>query len=738
MRKRALTTIFFLLWTLPLMAEGEMERWMDHQDYTKALFSSLFIFIGLIIGVMALVYNYRHQDGPKGKFLTYAWKNPLVKITLVTSSVIVMVTLSFSNPDLSIPENRIRVAELRGRPYMASSAYQQLINDDPGNPAWHVQYLMTLYQQDDWDPGHGGYKIPMAPVHPVERYEQMITQNRGRMQNIGKLGVGICKYYQVNTEDAFELLMEVSERKLPYLHLFIGRCYSRFGMSEKAIIHYEKELRIAPDRSLAVNLLGYEYKRNGRMDDLKALINDPATGPYAAKIYSRFVYTKEARLFPYFKTVLKQWVNGTNLTGLIGALAGMLVWMYFLRQVAVFRRHHWVAQIGMVLLGGIFTFTAIPFYDYLDFELGFDLNGELGHDFLYSIFGIGIIEESVKIIPFLLVLRYSNAIRVPLDYIIFASLSALGFAFIENLRYFDEGNLTIIHSRILTASVFHMFASSTIAFGLVLAKYRYGTFWKLGPKGTRVAFFVVFFLLAALLHGFYDFWLLNPVAGKFIFLTFSLFIYATFQYASYINNCLNHSPLFRGSIAPNTGRIAGNLLTGLIAILLFEYISQGILFGGRNANYALFRSLGMGGFLMFFVVLNLTYIDVVQGEWFGIRFWNFGNRLNFNRAIGKKITLVPAKKGSIMSPILPLNGEIIARVKLVTDNRYFLLRLDKRIQMSGNHLEYLLVKSKDRNAVIEPGYQMEVAVIIFKNREALLKKRKERKDFKLLDYAVVK
>lgn len=738
MRKKTLTTIFFLSLTLPLMAEGEVEAWMERQDYTKALLSLLFVFIGLIIGVMALVYNYRQQENKKGSFIRYAWGNPLVKLTVGTLSVIAIVTISFSNPDLTIPENRIRVAELRGRPYMASPAFEKKIAQDPENANHHVHFIMTVYQQDEWDPGHGGYNLPFAEKDPREHYQDVIDQNRGRMKDIGRLCLAICKYYQGETEEAFERLMLVREKRLPYLNLFIGRCYSRFQMSEKAITHYKRELEIEPSRAFAVTLLGFEYQRNDQLDNLKNLISDPATADLCPKIYSRFVYTKEARLGPYFKTVLEQWANGTTYTGLFGALAGVLVWFFFLRQVAVFKRNHWTTHSGMVLLGGIFTFAAIPFYDYLDFELGFDLNGEMGHDFLYSVFGIGIIEEMVKIIPFLIILRYTKAIRVPLDYVIFASLSALGFAFIENLRYFDDGNLSIIHSRILTASVFHMFASSTIAFGLVLAKFRYGSIWKLGSIGTQIVFFVAFFFLAALLHGFYDFWLLSPEAGKFIFLTFSLFIYATFQYASYLNNCLNHSPLFRGSVILDTSRIATRLLTGLILILLFEYIGQGILFGGKNANYALFRSLGMGGFLMFFVVLNLTYIDVVQGEWFGIRFWNFGNRLNFNRAIGKSVTLAPARKGSIMSQILPLQGEIIARVKLATDNRYFLLRLSKDIQLAGNRLEYLLIKSKDRNSVIEPGYEMEVAVIVFKDREALLKKKKERKDFKLLDYAVVK
>ena len=738
MRKRTLTTIILLLWTLPLFAEGEVEAWMERQDYTKALFSGLFLLIGLIIGVMALVFNYKHHADKRHSFIGYAIRRPMVQIALATFAIIAFVTISFSNPDLSVPENRIRIAQQQGRPYVATPAFQKLIRQDPQNANYHVQYLMTLYQQDDWDPGHGGYDIPFSEEDPREKYGNMIEENSGLMRDIGRLGLAICKYYQGDTEEAFERFMLVRNRDLPYLNLFKGRCYSRFQMSDKAIHHYQEELRIVPDRELAVIFLGYEYQRNEQLGNLKALISDPQTGPLCPKVYSRYLYTKEAKLGPYFKTVLRQWSEGTTLTGLLGALAGLLVWLFFLRQVSVFKRNHWTAHLGMVILGAIFTFVSIPFYDYLDFELGFDLSGNLGQDFLYSIFGIGIIEEAVKIIPFLLILKYTKAIRVPLDYIVFASLSALGFAFIENLRYFDEGSLAIIHSRILTASVFHMFASSTVAFGLVLAKYRYGTIGKLGSKGTQVVFFAGFFFLAAFLHGFYDFWLLSPEAGKFIFLTFSLFIYATFQYASYINNCLNHSPLFRGTVVLDTNKIAIQLLAGLMAILLFEYIGQGVLFGGKIANYALFRSLGMGGFIMFFVVLNLTYIDVVQGEWFGIRFWNFGNRLNFNRAIGKRITLTQARKGSIMSQILPLQGEIIARVKLVTDNRYFLLRLTKAIPLSDQQLEYVLIKSKDRNAVIEPGYQMEVAVIVFKDREALLKKKKERRDFKLLDYAVVK
>ncbi len=194
MPRTILTTIFFLLGTVSLYAEGAVEAWMERQDYTKALFSSLFLVIGLIIGVMALIYNYRHHSGKKDSFWVYALKKPLVQLTLGTIGIIAVVTLSFSNPDLSIPENRIRIAKQQGRPYLASSAYQQLIQEDPNNANYHVQYLMTLYQQDDWDPGHGGYKIAFSEVEPKEFYGYMAREQYGGQTNIANLALGVCNY----------------------------------------------------------------------------------------------------------------------------------------------------------------------------------------------------------------------------------------------------------------------------------------------------------------------------------------------------------------------------------------------------------------------------------------------------------------------------------------------------------------------------------------------------------------
>lgn len=739
MRKQTLIFLLFTLIALPLLAVGDLERWMERQDYTKAIFSVVVILLGVVIGAMALRYNYRNQYRGKKKFLAYAWSNHLVKLALVTLGAVLIITTVFKSPDMAVPSERIRVARMQKRSFLATHAYQQLLKTSPDSIALHVQYIMTTFAQDDWNPGGGGWQDPLADVHPRVTYNDLERDPSPRLQKIGTFGLAICDYYQGHTADAFESLMRMKREAFPYLNLFIGRCYSRFGEMEKAISYYEGELVMnGGAERLAVEHLAFEYRRLEDLSRLESLINDPEYGDYCPSVYARYLHTKEANLLPYFSTVLGEWVASINLIGLLGALGGLFVWFFFLRQVSVFRRNHWTSYAGIVLAGAIFTFASMPFYDFLDFELGFDLTGEMGHDFLYSIFGIGMVEEMVKIVPFLLVWRFTKAISSPLDFIVYASLSALGFAFIENLKYFDEGSISIMYSRILTASVFHMFATSTVAYGLVLARYRYKTVFNLSPVFTQILFFIGFFFLAAFLHGFYDFWLLNKAAGSFVFLTFILFIYATFQYAAYFNNCLNQSSLFRGHISLNTHRLAAQLLIGLMVVLLFEYVSMGVLYGGKQANHELLGSLGMGGFLMFFVVLNLTYIDVVQGEWFFLRFWNFGNRANYNKALGQHVELETARQGSILSNHLPLKGQIIARIRLQANNRYFLVRLSAPLEVSDRKLEYLIIKSKESGVVIEPGYGMEVAVIIFRDQQALLNQKKNRKDFKLLDYAVVK
>ena len=59
----------------------------------------------------------------------------------------------------------------------------------------------------------------------------------------------------------------------------------------------------------------------------------------------------------------------------------------------------------------------------------------LGGLFAYAVLAIGPVEETAKLIPFLLVVLRFRAFDEPLDGIIYASFIALGYATMENLHY---------------------------------------------------------------------------------------------------------------------------------------------------------------------------------------------------------------------------------------------------------------------------------------------------------------
>lgn len=727
MRKISLLVVL-LIASAGLLKATLYEDWVS---YSQNIFSVVVVALTIGIGLLALRFNYKTYYRGNAPFWKYAWDHSLVKLTVFTFLLVITCTLLFPRVELNNPYEKVAYGKYRNLPRLSAEGYKELTKRFPFVMEYHYEYVIASYEQDSW--GTDNTMVRLASPddeRPYDYYTHLLIKSDSReKRDVALLGLAMCNYFERLMPLAETELQMIETRDMPFRHFFMGRLQSQYGRSDSAIFHFQRELELGISPAFVVPFMAAEYRRSDQVQGIADLVANPEMEAVLPLYYERYLYTKRSELGPYVTAVLSEWWNGLAPIGFLGALGGLLVWFLFLRKVDIFKRTAWAPQAAMVFLGGLSAFSALPFYDFLEFELNFGLTGELASDFLYCIVGIGFIEELVKIVPFLIVLRFSNAIRGPLDYIIYASLSGLGFAFVENLLYFDPSNISIIHGRVLITTVFHMFATSTIAFGLVLGKYRYGKYQGL--------FLVVSFLIAAIFHGFYDFWLINRSVGGFYFFAYVIFIVATFFYASYINNSLNNSAVFRGRVILDMNRLASYLLIALMVVLLFEYMCLNFVYGVQIGNIALFRSLGMGSFLMFFVVLNLSYIDVVQGEWFSLRLWNFGSRQNFNKAIGQRLTLKPARKGSVLSGHLPVKGEIIARLKLQQDNRYFLFEFDQPLKLGTHELEYVLIRSREKNAVIEPGFKMEVAVVIFRGREALLKNEKERRDFKLLDYAVV-
>lgn len=124
---------------------------------------------------------------------------------------------------------------------------------------------------------------------------------------------------------------------------------------------------------------------------------------------------------------------------------------------------------------------------------------------VYSLLAIGPIEEFAKLLPFILVVVRFKAFDEPLDGIVYASFIALGYAAAENVQYLDFLTPLEAAARGFASPVVHILFASIWA-------HRTTQAW-LQNKPIALPM-TSGFLLAALLHGSYDFLvLLNPVAA---------------------------------------------------------------------------------------------------------------------------------------------------------------------------------------------------------------------------------
>jgi len=133
--------------------------------------------------------------------------------------------------------------------------------------------------------------------------------------------------------------------------------------------------------------------------------------------------------------------------------------------------------------------------------MAFTTTGDVIYVFLNAVVGVGLIEEYSKWI----FLRYNlfrrNAFNEPLDGIIYSLMIAMGFAAFENVMYVYQGGIQVALMRAFTAVPAHA------AFGIIMGYYAGKAKFSFGRR--RSSLLTLGLLYAALLHGLYDFFLLQ-------------------------------------------------------------------------------------------------------------------------------------------------------------------------------------------------------------------------------------
>lgn len=638
-------------------------------------------------------------------------------------------------PQFSSVQEEINHAEQTGNHLKISQVYEELVRSDSMNIDWHYHYLNKQFDKAMLSKSMMRQKLDYLVLF----YESLTEKKETKMKDIGHFSLGLIFFKREKYDDCLAQWSQISNQDIKYLNNYYGLMYLN-AEDKKAEDYFRRELAWGGDKEGAYRNLAYLYNVNKQDEKLKALFEEPEAEQYIPLKIKRQMHLREGNMLNYFKVLYKRFHAAFQFIGIAGAFLVSFIWMLYLRRIDFTSKSKKPYRIISVwLFSMLFAFLTTLLSDTNKYIIGYSLKGDFINDFMYSVLGIGAIEELMKIIPFLIVLSITKWIKEPIDYIHYACVCALGFAFMENMLYFTDDGIKYLQGRALTATFSHMFDSSIIAYSLVLAKFT--------PKKNKVLYFIGGFALAAFTHGFYDFWLIYPTQKIFNIFTLLFLLASMFMWMSMINNCLNNSSWIEKTYHYNQKKVFSYLLVSLSLLFVFEYVAISIKFGPDFAQLYTVKGMSSGLFLLLFITFSLSKLDHVKHYWAPIKFWDWQTVLNvpslkpqfFNlqEIIGQKVHLDAFRKSSTIYPHMPVTGKIVSRELISWEKDWYLIELDNPIILGWRTYTHLLVKNRKANEVMFKYAKQVVYVRLISDIESLEKKLKRKMEYPLIDFAVL-
>lgn len=424
------------------------------------------------------------------------------------------------------------------------------------------------------------------------------------------------------------------------------------------------------------------------------------------------------------------------------------IWIDYYRLIDIYDSEKLKYIISTFILGALSVFIVFGVHKYLFPYFAFELNGNFLNDFLYCIFKIGLLEEISKLIPFVIIyFLFKKEFNEPIDFLAFICFSALGFSFFENTLYFKNDGATLIKARSILSTVSHMFDTSLIAYGIILVKYK--------NKKPAILILFLFIFLAALSHGFYDFWLMYKGTEGFGFLITIIYFFITISiFATILNNALNNSSHFSYKKVINPSKVSARLFAYYGIIFLIQCI---FLTYAKNFEYALrdmFSSIRFVGFIIAVSVIRLSRFKLIQGRWNpisiempftfvssddgGFSFRVKGEAYNetfINNYYEEYFFLIPVtERRSYFGS--KSKGYIEKKFFLKNDITFYLAKVFSNDDK--NSFQYVLLKPKIGGMTMMNGKYPLVGILKSQNLDDINNTNKEAKDFKFYQWSYIK
>lgn len=193
---------------------------------------------------------------------------------------------------------------------------------------------------------------------------------------------------------------------------------------------------------------------------------------------------------------------------LLAITPGLLI-SYYIIRLDKYDREPRVHLFLNFLAGMMVTFPVLE-VEKAAAGLGWDQPYNVGRTILFAFVAVAMVEEGAKLLVLLLYPYSLRKFNEPMDGIVYSVMVGMGFATLENILYAGSFGLQTILLRALTAVPAHGAFSIIMGYFVGSAKFR--------PRTQRAPLILKGFLLVVLLHGAYDFFILQSLFSWLIIL----------------------------------------------------------------------------------------------------------------------------------------------------------------------------------------------------------------------------
>lgn len=541
-------------------------------------------------------------------------------------------------------------------------------------------------------------------------YDDISKSKDLRERDRGFFGAAVAQFiYYQNSGETLRLLDSLHYKNMPFENCLRAMCVE--ATSEKAY-YTLKEIAGKGYANEAIRYFAEYCYYNQDYEYFEKIYAESAFRFFIpAYIKQEYAFLNN-QLLNYQLYEVERIFRNTNLFAIFCILFIFYIWMFFLYNIDLYEKEKYKNIVFAFALSTLTFFLTSFLYDFFHHYLHLRKNGEPMNDLIYCIFEIGFIEEFVKILPLLIILRFTKILNEPVDYLLYGGIGALTFSILEDFLYFNNSSVIDLFARGIFTNIGHIADTSFIAYSLVLSRFYY--------KKYTIPLFIGGFLLACVCHGLYDFFIINETYSFWIIPSLILLL-QVWWFVHIVTNCLNNSLHFNPRIMLNTRYLSTVVCGGLFVLTIVVYVHSAFNISPEYATWNLFMAVAYYSYILFFFSVCINRIDIFNGEWVTFSLKQFVNPKVFFAGInhkysslpGRKITLIPyGKQTKNMTGSLPLICAIDKRVKIDGYTGWFVITLDFPINVRGRFFSTLLFRTTENNDALEPDHRNCIEVFV--------------------------